>query len=86
MIADFDPPTAGWARPRGAPRTRWVDTIAKDLHQLVLTLDDARPITQSQSQWVMHRALVGAYHAYDRRQWINLVDLFGSTHLPVHED
>ena len=68
MIADFDPPTAGWARPRGAPRTRWVDTIAKDLHQLGLTLDDARPITQ------------------DRRQWRNLVDLFGSTRPPAHED
>ena len=51
MVADFDPRTAGWARPRGAPRTRWSDTIAKDLHQLGLSLEDAYPITQNRNQW-----------------------------------
>ena len=51
VIYDFKPAAAGWARPRGAPRTRWVDIVAKDLQQLGLTLEDARPITQDRRQW-----------------------------------
>jgi len=33
-ILDFDPGSFGWKRPRGAPRTRWIDVVRRDLDQL----------------------------------------------------
>ena len=51
VIADFDPKAAGWRRPRGAPRTRWIDVVADDLRQLGFTIADAEPIAQDRLQW-----------------------------------
>ena len=33
-IQDFDPGSFGWKRPRGAPRTRWIDDDDERLHYL----------------------------------------------------
>ena len=32
-MLEFDPRHAGWTRPRGAPRTRWLDMVANDLRR-----------------------------------------------------
>lgn len=40
-ILHFDPKAAGWKRPRGAPRTRWMDAITRDLHHMGLSLAEA---------------------------------------------
>ena len=51
ILLDFDPSAAGWRRPRGAPRTRWRDVVAKDLQPLGLTLEDADIIAHDRPAW-----------------------------------
>lgn len=37
-VLHFNPKIAGWRRPRGAPHTRWISTISRDLEQQGLSL------------------------------------------------
>ena len=41
----------GWLRPRGGPRTRWGDVLAKDLKQLGTTLAGASNIAIDRIRW-----------------------------------
>ena len=50
-IYTFNPRSAGWSRPRGAPRTRWSDVLGKDLKQLGTTLMEASNIALDRSRW-----------------------------------
>ena len=50
-IMEFNPRQAGWTRPRGAPRTRWLDVAAKDLRQCGVALENAEALAQDRSRW-----------------------------------
>ena len=50
-ILDFDPGAAGWRRPRGAPRTRWRDVIADDLHRAGADIERAAELAQNKIGW-----------------------------------
>ena len=50
-LLDFNPAEHGWRRPRGAPRTRWLDVVAADLHLCGTTLQDARQMAQDRRGW-----------------------------------
>ena len=54
-IFEFNPHTAGWRRPRGAPRTRWRDTIRKDFEDLNVPFELAPRLAEFRPWW---RALV----------------------------
>ena len=53
----FDPASVGWRRPRGAPRTRWLDVIKKDLAQVGVHLEDAPSMAADRVEWrgLVHR-------------------------------
>ena len=59
-LLDFDPAREGWLRPRGAPRTRWLDVVAQDLQLCDLTLAAARPLAQNRPAWRRLVARVGS--------------------------
>ena len=50
-ILEFDPAAAGWRRPRGAPRTRWLDVLAQDLRLVNVELTDAADLAQDRRGW-----------------------------------
>ncbi|KAI8496714.1 hypothetical protein Bbelb_253690 [Branchiostoma belcheri] len=50
-ILNFSPQSAGWKRPRGAPRTRWTDVLAKDLALVNITPEEAQGLAQNRSRW-----------------------------------
>ncbi|KAI8518905.1 hypothetical protein Bbelb_021620 [Branchiostoma belcheri] len=60
-ILNFSPQSAGWKRPRGAPRTRWSDVLAKDLALVNITHEEAQGLAQDRSRWkeVVHLACFG---------------------------
>ena len=60
IILDSDPRQAGWKRPRGAPRTRWLDTVAKDLRACDVSLEEAQHLAQDRPGWRRLVALVGS--------------------------
>lgn len=61
-ILHFDPKSAGWKRPRGAPRTRWIDVITRDLHLLGLSLAEAEPLALDRPKWRRLVNLIGSTH------------------------
>ncbi len=69
-ILHFDPKTAGWRRPRGKPRTRWMDIITRDLQHLGLSMAEAVPIALDQPKWRGLVNLIGSTHdaAFDVEQ------------------
>ena len=38
-------------RPRGKPKTTWLGAIQKELHELNLTLENAKEIAQERQKW-----------------------------------
>ncbi|CAJ1076503.1 Hypp80 [Xyrichtys novacula] len=58
----FQPKAAGWKRPCGAPRTRWIDVVTGDLHQLGLSLAVAEPLALDRPQWRRLVKLIGSTH------------------------
>ena len=50
-ILDFDLGSFGWKRPRGAPRTRWLDVVKRDLDQLGLDPAAIEPLAQVRDKW-----------------------------------
>ena len=50
-LLEFDPAREGWRRPRGAPRTRWLDVLANDLRRLNVDLADAADLAQDRRGW-----------------------------------
>ena len=38
-------------RPRGKPKTTWLGAVQKELHELNLTLDNAKEIAQERQKW-----------------------------------
>ena len=56
-ILDFDPGSFGWKRPRGAPRTRWLDVVKRDLDQLAI-----EPLAQVRGKWRALVNMVGSTH------------------------
>jgi len=69
-ILDFDPGLFSWKRPRGAPRTRWLDVVKHDLDQLGLDPAAIEPLVQVRDKWwalvnmdgSTHNAPTGAVH------------------------
>ena len=57
VVAFFDPGGAGWRRPRGAPRTRWIDVVRKDMAQLDIRWEDVSSLAVDRPRWrgVVHR-------------------------------
>lgn len=56
-ILEFNPKTAGWKRPRGAPRTRWLDVISRDLEDIGVPMERAPRLAENRPWW---RALVNS--------------------------
>ena len=50
-MLDFNPAQEGWRRPRGAPRTRWLDVVAQDLQLCGTTLAAAQQLAQDRPSW-----------------------------------
>ena len=48
---DLDPSAIGWRRPRGAPRSRWLDIVSKDLQGLGLTVEQAKAAALDRRRW-----------------------------------
>ncbi|KAI8517778.1 hypothetical protein Bbelb_037950 [Branchiostoma belcheri] len=61
-ILNFSPQSAGWKRPRGAPRTRWTDVLAKDLALANITPEEAQGLAQDRPRWREVARLVGSTH------------------------
>ncbi|KAI8510934.1 hypothetical protein Bbelb_118500 [Branchiostoma belcheri] len=61
-ILNFSPQSAGWKRPRGAPRTRRSDVLAKDLALANITPKEAQGLAQDRSRWKEVVHLVGSTH------------------------
>ena len=61
-ILDFDPGSFGWKRPGGAPRTRWIDVVRRDLDQLGLDPAAIEPLAQDRDEWRALVNLVGSTH------------------------
>ncbi|KAI8493701.1 hypothetical protein Bbelb_286220, partial [Branchiostoma belcheri] len=61
-ILNFSPQSAGWKRPRGPPRTRWSDVLAKDLALVNITHEEAQGLAQDRSRWKEVVHLVGSTH------------------------
>ena len=56
-ILEFNPQAAGWKRPRGAPRTRWLDTIRQDLEDRNVPFEHAPRLAEFRPWW---RSLVNS--------------------------
>lgn len=61
-ILKFDPRAAGWSRPRGKPRTRWLDVISADLQQQGVTLEEAERLANDRQRWQKLVNLVSSTH------------------------
>ena len=61
-ILEFNPAAAGWRRPRGAPRTRWLDVLEDDLQRLNVDLNDAAELAQDRRRWRQLVKLTGSTH------------------------
>jgi len=61
-ILDFDPGSFGWKRPRGAPSTRWIDVVRRDLYQLGLEPAAIEPLAQDRDEWRTLVNMVGSTH------------------------
>ncbi|CAH1242627.1 Hypp6909 [Branchiostoma lanceolatum] len=61
-MLDFDPKQAGWRRPRGAPRTRWMDVVGRDLRNLNIPLSQAPQMAENRGRWRGLVNLVGSTH------------------------
>ena len=59
-ILRFDPRAAGWRRPEGRPRTRWLDVLRLDLGQVGITLENAPNIAPNRTEWRRLVHLVGS--------------------------
>ena len=59
-LLDFNPAAHGWRRPRGAPRTRWIDVVSHDLRQCGLTLGEAQQLALDRSRWRQLVSRVGS--------------------------
>ena len=59
-ILEFNPRMAGWRRPRGAPRTRWLDTIEQDLRDCNTTLAVAGDQANNRTLWRRLVNMVGS--------------------------
>ena len=59
-ILAFSPQQAGWRRPRGAPRTRWLDVIDQDLKSCNVTLAQAQHLAHNRPRWRDLVATVGS--------------------------
>ena len=59
-ILAFNPQHAGWRRPRGAPRTRWLDVITQDLNACNVTLAQAQHLAHDRPRWRDLVAMVGS--------------------------
>jgi len=58
----LDPGSFGWKRPRGAPRTRWIDVVRRDLDQLGLDPVAVEPLAQDRDEWRALENPVGFTH------------------------
>ncbi|CAH1233298.1 Hypp676 [Branchiostoma lanceolatum] len=61
-MLDFDPKQAGWRRPGGAPRTRWMDVVGRDLRNLNIPLSQTPQMAENRGRWRGLVNLVGSTH------------------------
>ncbi|KAI8506700.1 hypothetical protein Bbelb_151410, partial [Branchiostoma belcheri] len=66
-LLDFAPEQAGWRRPRGAPRTRWMDVVQRDLSNINIQPSQTQQLAEDRGKW---RALtkLGLYE-YAKPAW-----------------
>ena len=66
-LVDFDPASAGWRRPRGAPRTRWLDVFRKDLERADIRWEEAPVLARDRREWrrIVQRFRLNALVARD---------------------
>ncbi|KAI8518875.1 hypothetical protein Bbelb_021320 [Branchiostoma belcheri] len=50
-LLDFAPEQAGWRRPRGGPRTRWMDAVRRDLSNINLQLPQTQQLAEDRGKW-----------------------------------
>ena len=50
-VFDFNPNIHGWKRPRGRPKTRWADSVKRDLHSAGLDSINAAQMVYDRPQW-----------------------------------
>ena len=62
-ILHFQPQEAGWRRPRGAPRTRWLDVVTRDLEICGVAIQQAQALAEDRTEWRRLVRLVGSKHA-----------------------
>ena len=51
LVLEFDLPTAGWRRPRGAPLTRYLDVIREDLRFVGIPPGEAIRRSSDRNDW-----------------------------------
>ncbi|KAI8486728.1 hypothetical protein Bbelb_354760 [Branchiostoma belcheri] len=61
-LLDFAPEQAGWRRPRGAPRTRWMDAVRRDLSNINIQLPQTQQLAEDRGKWRALTKLVSSTH------------------------
>ncbi|XP_035696641.1 uncharacterized protein LOC118430043 [Branchiostoma floridae] len=61
-LLEFNPKQAGWRRPRGKPRTRWMDVVSRDLRTINITPHQAQLAATNRGWWRSLVNSVGSTH------------------------
>ena len=51
LALNYEPSAAGRRRPRGRPRTRWMEVVKEDLQKFDISIQQARELAQDRASW-----------------------------------